>query len=306
MNKNKHVIQIKITPSGWDGTINAKEVARASEERARAERNTSRYRVDVLPERWRGPLVRAKSAIRAHVYHGTMPWQDGGWRLIPSDRIDAFMAGLEPLMVTYREAGQNIIDDREEIDRCNAARLGDWTSSMMLPHDMGWDTEVQKQLVADPRMDAYCRANNEAMQEQTKQHDDLLASAVSTLFERVREIIGSIMEKHVAVASGKDVKWGSLRQQILKTSEAIRGLNATGDTTLDAIADEISTWKMDIAPDITNVAKLLGMNSSIPKSSPKQVSAPVRPDKASVAVKVPAEAPKAVQSQPEAVAPVKI
>lgn len=290
---SRHVIQIRVTPTGWDGTVNAKSVAREAEKNAKADKGTSRSRVDVLPERWRAPLVGARSAIRAYVYNATTPWLDGGWRMLASDKLNEFIAGLEPLVTKYREAGDKIKSERDEIDLCNRARLGNWNESMRLPADMGWDVEVNRALVADPRTDNYCKANKKAMEEEIAAHNKRIEEAMATLGDRVREIVASIIQKTKDQAAGKDVKYGSLRQQIVRTAKAIKDLNITGDKALDKIADEISGWKMDVPPDVQNVAAMLG----ITEAKTAQVDAGAAPK----IKKVPApaeKAPEAVTGQP--------
>jgi putative ubiquitin-RnfH superfamily antitoxin RatB of RatAB toxin-antitoxin module len=284
---SRHVIQIRVTPTGWDGTVNAKQVARQAEQQAKADKGTSRSRVDVLPDRWRAPLVAARSDIRAYVYNGTTPWLDGGWRMLPSDKLNEFLAGLQPLIDAYKAAGDKIKNERDEIDLCNRARLGNWNESMTLPGDMDWDVEINRALVADPKADEYCKANKKAMEEEIAAHNQRLNDAVATLSDRVKEIIESIVQKTKDSAAGKNVKFGSLRQQIVRTSKAIKDLNVTGDKTLDRVADEIAGWKMDVPPDVQNVAKLLGIDAGASSETPK------------VSAHIP-EAPKAATGQPEA------
>jgi hypothetical protein len=84
-NLSKDAVLIRLTVGCWNGIRAAREV---SEEMARRHgEGTVKASVQLLRDADRKPLQKTAAAIRSFFYSRSLPFEDGGWRIIRVDRI---------------------------------------------------------------------------------------------------------------------------------------------------------------------------------------------------------------------------
>lgn len=215
-------------------------VAAAAGSKGGKHSKTDKYLVTTDEPTWKD-VCRAGRAVWNHWREKTLPWQDGGTRLLLGTRYLTFAKKLEELVKEYNEAVAAFVADYENVIDRQAPRLGSDFDRSQYPADIAdrFGVAIDYRPVEcgnDFRVDIddeHMTALREARDKVTMAAAD---RAAREPWQRMQEVVKKMVD---TLKQPTKIFRDTLVDNIRDVCAAIPELNIMGDTDLDAITEEI-------------------------------------------------------------------
>lgn len=245
------LVQVKVAIAKWGDRYRNKAVERETE----AQRGTYKAHAVttiLLGEAFRSPITTAESRIRDWVYNNTLPWEDGGWRVVPAKHYIEFVDGCNQRIREFNEAVENLVQRWDEAFKDAQDRIGADFDEAKFPDRFvirsAYSAELQQRPCPPPddyRIDGIAEAEASRIAESYKsQVDAALKGTVEDLTARMTKVLEDA-GKRLATTPEKGSKFAGLIEQGKRVADEVRRLNITGDARLDAAADKLATAFFD-------------------------------------------------------------
>jgi|KBSSwiStaDraftv2_1062776.scaffolds.fasta_scaffold03732_18 hypothetical protein len=236
---------VSLTISHWTARKLDKRVTNETNQRHNAASDAGRYNKALVDKKALAPILSVINEARAQYFAYTLPWHDGGHRLLPAKAFAKFSDKMRNLRWDFeREVAAFVAAYPQHIDRARAT-LGDIFNEVDYPAaddlvgKFAFDTSIMPMPVADDF--------------RVSLSDDLLAgvrtaiaseieaktkTAHNDLVGRVTEVVGTMAEKLKAYdpALGVGIFRDSLVGNVAKLADLLPELNVTDDSNIDALA----------------------------------------------------------------------
>lgn len=231
--------------------------------------------VKLFGELWQKDITTAESKLRQWFYHRTLPWQDGGLRVIPTESYLKVFDEFAHLKAEFERGVNKLLADYDAVKADCKRRLNGAYRDDMFPlrHDLRncYECTLDTQPIAVPddfRVEGLDEAVVERIKAESWAHiGKALDIGVKDLTATVGELLSDARDRIQRASKGEKVKLGTLTEKASKCVERIRNLNVTGDGVLARAADDIERVLTKItADDIQNdkvAAKVLADTNSI-------------------------------------------
>lgn len=249
------VVKVKLrisTPSDrkYDPLV-SQEVARNKH----AVHNAGRYMKKIMDSPALADYRRVTQQARQFHYFHTLPWEDGGWRLLNVDNIENWQAGLHILQEDAKKYSKRFLKSLDATIERDRERLGklfnesDYPSSVELEHRFGiftdleplanttdnWVLNLSDELINEFRSDYEARTQNQ------------LTASMNAVFERVQETLEHIAER--LSSEGKTFR-NSLINNVSELVEILPMLNVTDDPNLNQLTQDLRFKFAKLDPDV--------------------------------------------------------
>ena len=233
----------RLSISMWTARKYDKSVS-SEVERAHAAHDAGRFNKLLVNKTLLDPLVRLAGEVRKYHYATTLPWNDGGDRLLPS----ILFAGYTDQIRKYRQEFNGRVSDLTKAYPTEVQAARNRLGTMYEPSDYPdvsdmwrrFDITIEFEPVPtahDFRVDVAQEAADEIRAQITESVNNRQAEAVKDCYRRVREVVSKISERlSVEDAIFKD----SLLENARALMAVLPGLNITGDPVLNELHSEIS------------------------------------------------------------------
>jgi len=235
----RSLVQVCLSISYWDGKVIAPELSRELQVIKHAENGAFDTRVCYLTPFYAKPITVAASQLRTYWDANSLPWQNGGWKIVPAKKYQSLMDGTVTRKRAFDEAVETLIDNYEDVYESakikvkEAFRADKFPSCAQLKEKYGIhiyrnsvnaanDVRIEglsDAVVADIRTDV------------GKQYEDQINAAVANITERLREVAVDVVDRTTKDSEG--LKFATLVSKINKTCESLNGLNITNDPRID-------------------------------------------------------------------------
>jgi len=260
------MVLLKVSVRAWLGTVKNDKAARDAEESSGADVGTVDATVKSLAEDYAGPIRHARSIIRAYWYGRTIPWLDGGYRIVAATEYQSLMDGLADLIQKHWEGPVNkLLSEYDQAREAARSALGELFSPEKFPSkdDMAemYDVDIFRTSVQNPQD---IRISGMSEEEIQKISDDLkskyetqINNAVQMVMDRIRIALRDVAQRMEKEPKGTKYKglWDNLNGLV----DTLPGLNITENAEIDRaiqrIKKEISSVSVDDLRDNAKVRK---------------------------------------------------
>lgn len=225
----------------WEGRkLDKKASARVTSDAGANDTNAARVNKALIAKEAFADLFSARHAIRSHVDTHTLPWRDGGQRILMRNMYPVFMPKYGELERAFNEAANNFIETKypAAMDQ-SAFRLGD----LFDPADYPSPEDLRHRFYATLDVDGITEPNDfrvnlaqEDIDQIKARMEDTIQSRLSRAMEDVWVRLVDVLEHYVEKMADK----GAIFRDTTVTNmvdllNILPGLNVVGDPNLKAI-----------------------------------------------------------------------
>lgn len=254
----RHGMLARLRVKMWSGAITDRGVSDEVAAQKGATKSAGKYIKRLIPA---SEMAAVRSVIgdakRLH-WQMTMPWSDGGIRLLPVASYARYRKRITELQERLVEARRFFLDSYPELIRLAETRLGAMFDRSEFPdrdtllRSISLDFEITevpqgKHLVVDLAKEELARVRAEM----DARSNELLVDGVKSLYGRLEEAVGTIVERLTGDNGEGESK--IFRDTLIANCRdavgAARALNIVGDESLAEIADRIDAVLAGIEPN---------------------------------------------------------
>jgi hypothetical protein len=209
-------------------------------------------------------LQKLVTGIRAWHYAQTLPWSDGGSRLLPMKNFFDYKATLNDLETQFNEAVEAFLTDYPTLVSAAAFQLGDLFDSEEYPNADRLRDKFRFRFVflpvpdvGDFRIDINEQHKEELKAQYESFYENKLSEAMQDAWARLHECLSKMSEKLANAPSPRMTKDGEVYTQIFRDSlvtnavelcELLTKLNVTNDAKLENARKTLESLIVGVSP----------------------------------------------------------
>jgi len=187
-------------------------------------------------------ITRAVSAARTFHYVNTLPWDDGGGRILPSKNFLTYSKKMRELKELYEKAVRDFLANYDEYRNDSAVKLGkmfnpaDYPGKKEIEHKFGFGTDIEPVPSAeDFRVDVSSSDSVKIKKELEARVKDRVVEATKDLYVRLNDVVGKFADK---LADKDAIFRDSLIENVVELVNLLPKLNVADDPDLDKLCKE--------------------------------------------------------------------
>lgn len=235
---------ITLTISCWTGMRKDDNVAKEVDIKHGAQ-HAGRYAKYIVPKESLDGCNTAARLMREHHNKLSLPWTDGGTRLLPTKLYREYDDKLQDLRDAYYREVDKFLQLYDTVLRGQAqSKLGslynaaDYPPASQLKHKFGVQLDILPvPSGSDFRVDINTEQVQRIQKEIAARMDERARAATSAAWARILDVVGNVHER---VSGTRPVVRDSLGDHVRELARLLPGLNISDDPTLDRVATAIS------------------------------------------------------------------
>lgn len=199
-------------------------------------------------------LQKLVSAVRIWHYAQTLPWSDGGSRLLPMANFFDYKATLNDYQQQFEESVNEFLQDYPTLVSAAAFQLGDLFDSDEYPSADKLVDKFKFKYVflpvpeaGDFRVDVGDAYKNELQEQYQNFYQDKLNNAMQDAWERLHDCLTRMSEK--LAGTEKQIFRDSLVNNATDLCELLTKLNVTGDSKLELARKKLESALLGVTAD---------------------------------------------------------
>jgi len=226
--------------------------ARVNSEYAVAD-TAGRYNKALIAKEAIQEITKAVSAARTFHYANTLPWDDGGGRILPAANFLPYSKKMRELKDAHEIAVRSFIANYDAYREDSAVRLGkmfnpdDYPGKSEIERKFGFGTDIDPVPTAeDFRVDISSKDSSRIKKELEDRVNERVLEATKDLYLRLNEVIGKFAEK---LGDKTAVFRDSLVENVIELVNLLPRLNVANDANLEKLCKETEKKLCTLAPD---------------------------------------------------------
>lgn len=198
------------------------------------------------------------SATRKRHLELTLPWQDGGARLLPVAQLTTYQKWADEIEQEFTNLVKNFLNKYTVLVGGAAFAIGDMFDRNEYPDVDELKHKFSMELVYDPvpmqgdfRVDIDTETKNDLVAQHEIKVRDRIAEATQDMFSRTKDLLGRMVDR---LAVGEDGKRNVFRDSMLESAQELvdqlHALNPTGNPDLEAIRQRLDATINGIDSDM--------------------------------------------------------
>jgi len=247
------LVLIKLKISSWTSKREHRREARELETNRGAANGTVSVKAEYLEEKYRHLIGTASSHLRSFFNDNTLPWMDGGYRIVPVEKYQSLMDSLAQVIREEWEPAVLVLSSSYDAIKLAAqSRLSELydPANFPAPGDFAgsYAVDIQRSAVQkadDARIAGMSESALAEIRDSIRaQQSEALSKATESLIKRVREMMMEIIDRVSRDKKGTHYKslWSNLRALVAVLPQ----LNINGDPRItkavDNINERIARW----------------------------------------------------------------
>lgn len=244
---------VKITCRRYQPTKTNKRVTREVQKQRGLGAKSGKWDEHLIDPDHLRPVQQAMDALRAENYLRTLPWRDGGWRVLPAAGYFDYLNAIRPLV---REVEDAIADFRAKwpqyVEEARVGRGADFRAQ-----DYPTASQLAAKFEVGYRIDVLPSANDFRVDLGVEEFDACvaaiemgvkadLAEAMKDNWASLKEVVEAMVERltvPTSDADGKTVKTfrDTLVENVRRLCAVLPSLNLTDDPALEVFTDRVRT-----------------------------------------------------------------
>lgn len=233
----------RLSISQWTARKHDKSVS-VEVEKAHAAHDAGRYNKLLVNKTLLDPISKLAGVIRTYHYGQTLPWNDGGDRLLPSILFMGYTAEIRKFKAQYQSLVRDLVAAYPTEVQAARNRLGTMYDPADYPeaYELHSRFDIAVEFIPVPdakdfRVDVSSEAAEEIRLQITESVNARQTQAVKDCYRRVHDVVSKLHERlSIEDAVFKD----SLINNARDLMNVLPGLNITQDPELDALHSEIT------------------------------------------------------------------
>ena len=186
------------------------------------------------------------TAVRTWNYQQTLPWSDGGSRLLPMKAFFDYKQTLNNYEAQYTQAVDDFLVEYPQLVSSSAFTLGDLFDRGEYPDVEELRNKFRFKYVFCPvpdagdfRIDVEEQAKTELQQQYKEYYDGKLADAMKDAWDRLHETLTHLSERMDYTDENKKKFWDSTITNASELCSLLTSLNVTDDPKLEAMRQRL-------------------------------------------------------------------
>jgi hypothetical protein len=254
MDITKRAMLVGLTVSCWDGKKVERSITDEVSRTHNADKDVGTFTVQLISKRELDPIKSHGGWVRNHLHNRlTMPWEDGGWRLLPLSMHERYLREMDDAKMAHERLTEDFLRRYPNMVAAREIGLGDLFNIDDYPSVEELRTRFRMRVRIRPvpsGQDFRVDLSQDAAQAYRTQIEDelqqVLADSTYSLAQRVFKTVRSMadgLERCGGDVGGK--RKGSFKNTLVGNVRDIAGLlpdlNLTDDPKLAAITAEINS-----------------------------------------------------------------
>ena len=236
------LVQLKI--SRWSANRIDKQISRDVAVQHQTSLAAGWYRKNLLPHsREYESITSAESAIRTYHYDNTLPWMDGGVRILPSRNFMAYSDTMRKLQEAYKKTVESFLAAYPAL----VSKAQRDLNGMFKPSDYPVPENLEKHFntqisilpvptVEDFRVQLSAEQTQWVQEQAQAQIKESIQGAVADLWTRIRDVLQRMVER---LSEPDAIFRDSLIQNVKDLTHSLDVLNLTDDPSIAEVRKEI-------------------------------------------------------------------
>lgn len=245
---------VDLNISVWTGRKMDKKVSDEIDSAKHTKARAGNYHKKLLAGTQRlDDLQKLVSAIRIWHYEQTLPWSDGGSRLLPMRNFFEYKATLGDYQNQFVEAVAGFLEDYDTLVTAAAFQLGDLFDADEYPPASKLESKFKFKYVflpvpeaGDFRIDVNEASKAELQQQYSEFFNNKLTDAMQDAWDRLHDCLVKMSDK--LAGQEKQIFRDSLVNNAVELCELLTKLNVTNDTKLETMRKKLEGALVGISP----------------------------------------------------------
>lgn len=249
MNNNENVIRsllrVKLSISAWLGQQRVAGLEDELEQNKGAESGSSVVKLKVIPKEYFNRITQSMSQLRTFWDANSLPWEDGGWRVVPTSQYHRLLTQTQVLKENFEASVKNLTDNYDACLTLAKTKLNGLFDEKLYPSkdDIAGRYEVRIYTTVIPMaQDVRVTGLTEEQVAETKRNienqcNEQVKLARVNVVERLKELTEDIVDRMNQPAKG--TKYECLLKKVEKTGDALSRLNLEADPILDNLIKDV-------------------------------------------------------------------
>lgn len=239
-------VLVKLSTRQWSGTKKDREASARVTQEAHAASTSGAFYKRLAHSHLFGEFSRVAQAARQYHMQVTLPWMDGGYRLLPTDMFFEYQQNMAKYKDEARDIAASIREEFPRILRQAEVQLG----SLYKPEDFPTPEKVEQSFgldvamipvpeVADFRLEVDDQTEQEIRDAVVQSYKDQERQAMMDLWQRLHDNVEHLATRlHEVDAAERKRLHESVVGHLRDLVEILPSLNITRDQELDGLAQE--------------------------------------------------------------------
>jgi hypothetical protein len=250
---NEKALLVHFQISRWTGRTKDREVSHEVTLTKNAEADAGEWRTYLVPKKALKEVYRTAAICRHTHWKYTLPWQDGGCRILPSAMFLDYKKAMREVTNEFDEAITDFIKMYPKIIAQSQKRLGDLQRNKALPSaeqlrtKFGHHTDMFPLPVAvDFRLDLSSDDLEDVQKQVEESINSVTSKAMASVWERLHELVDKI---EGTLKEPKKIFRNTLISNLSDFCQLLPKLNITDDSNLEAMRKEAVSKLAQLKPD---------------------------------------------------------
>lgn len=249
----KDALIVRLQISQWTARKYDLAVTKEVAKNHGATANVGRYNKRLVSKDALAKVTQAVNEARSFHYVNTLPWDDGGGRLLPVKNFMKYREQMSELHNKFDEAVSDFVDAYEELREESKKRLGnmfslsDYPSKSTIQYKFGFQFDIEPvPYSGDFRVDLDKQSMERIKTDVDKEVTNRVQAANNDLYQRLLTVVGRFVE----TLSQPDKRFtDTLVTNAADLVDLIPRLNITQDPKIEKFREEISRKLVSQSPE---------------------------------------------------------
>jgi hypothetical protein len=250
---SERAMLVRVSGSQWTGRKKDKSITKDVCKVKDAQQDAGSWWTYLVPPSELKPITRARFYCFHVYFRYTLPWLDGGLRILPSAMFLEYSKEMRKAIADHNKAVSEFLKRYPKLVGEARGRLGNLLDGQHLPdvREIRTKFAVNQQLLPMPSVNDFrADVGNEEIEEVKKQITasltELTEKAMSSLWDELAELVGKIAD---TMGEPKKVFRDSLIQNLKDFCELVPKMNLVDDNRLEQIRKDTVKRLANLKPD---------------------------------------------------------
>lgn len=254
------LVKVKLTIGCSDGKVRANELSKETAQAHGASERDISTSVKWMAKEYRALLGGVNSRLRTAFNSRTLPWEDGGYRVVPASQYSALCDAVAEAGEAFRKVGQDIADRWDDVLAEAKARLNGAFGKLDIPtrdefiraQHYGMVSDVVT-ATADMRIEGLGEATVERIRKQAEaNYAERIENAVSGMLADLTNLLTDLVAR-CNKEKQKGTRYEGWAGWAKRTVKFMRPLNLTNDARLTQMLDRVQALADEVGRDAGSV-----------------------------------------------------
>lgn len=254
------LVKVKLTIGCSGGKVRANELSKETAQAHGASERDISTSVKWMAKEYRALLGGVNSRLRTAFNTRTLPWEDGGYRVVPAAQYSALCDAVAEAGDAFRKVGQDIADGWDDILAEAKARLNGAFGKLDIPsrdefiraQHYGMASDVVT-ATADMRIEGLGEATVERIRKQAEaNYAERIENAVAGMLADLTNLLTDLVAR-CDKDKQKGTRYEGWAGWAKRTVKFMRPLNLTNDARLSQMLDRVQALADEVGRDASSV-----------------------------------------------------